>query len=111
MVTGQFISNEKFTVLSRRTECEQPLNNRCVNLFRIRDSDGLERDFNGLTAFRATESDLAVGNSLEKHRFHVDYLVNGQHVNWGELPGSVVASILALIAFGLARFFTPKRPA
>lgn len=109
MATGQFCSSEEFTVLARSTECEQPLNNRCSNHFRIRDSGGLERAFEGLTAFRARESDLAVGNSIQKHRFHFDYLVNGQQATWSELPGVVVASILALVPFGLARFFTPKR--
>ena len=109
MATGQFLSDEKFTVLSRTTEYEQPLNNRCSNHFRVRDSDGVERDINGLVAFRASEGDLAVGNLLEKHRFHVDYLVNGHQVVWAELPGALIASILALIPFGLARLFTPKR--
>jgi hypothetical protein len=109
MTTGQFLSNDKFTVVSQTIECEQPLNNRCSNRVRVRDSDGVERDHHGLTGFRASADDLAVGNSLEKHRFHFDYRVNDQQAAWGELPGVLIASILALVPFGLARLFTPKR--
>ena len=108
LATGQLFSEETFTVLAQKTECEQPLNNRCIYVFHIRESDGLERDAH-FTAFQASAIDLAPGNSVEKHRFHFEYLVNGERVVWHEWSASLIASILALIPFGLARLLTPKR--
>jgi hypothetical protein len=109
MSMGHFFYEGDFKVLARRTECEQPLNNRCVYIYRVQEQNGNEYETK-FGALRVTSLDLAVGNRFRKERHRLDYWINDKTVVWDEGPQLFGISLVALLPFWISRRLTPARP-
>jgi hypothetical protein len=96
---GHFRSAYDFTIKDRLTQCEQPLNNRCDYVYRVREATGEEHVI-GLAEFRPDSADLATGNSIRKRKDAFSYFVNGREVQWPQAWLFTAAVALALLLLG-----------
>jgi len=101
---GHFRAEYNFTIEDRLTQCEQPLNNRCDYVYRVREATGEEHVI-GLAEFRPDAADLAAGNSIRKRKDALSYFVNGREVQWPQasLFAGTVALALLLLGSSLYR--------
>ena len=96
---GHFRAEYDFTIEDRLTQCEQPLNNRCDYVYRVREATGEEHVI-GLAGFRLDSADLATGNSIRKRKDAFSYSVNGQEVQWPQASLFTAVVALALLILG-----------
>ena len=96
---GHFRSAYDLTIKDRLTQCEQPLNNRCDYVYRVREATGEERLID-LAGFRPDPVDLAAGNSIKKPGNTFSYFVNGREVQWPKTSLLAGAGVLALVLLG-----------
>ena len=96
---GHFRTAYDFTIEDRLTQCEQPLNNRCGYVYRVREATGEEHVIN-LADFRPDLADLATGNSIRKRKNAFSYSVNGREVGWPQASLFAGAVTLALLLLG-----------
>lgn len=90
-----------FTVLESFQECEQPMNNRCSPIYRIREGSGDEH-VETLSSFLG---EVAVGRHIQKETFAMSYRVNGRPEAL-RIDGSwLVAALLALLSFANAVYW------
>jgi len=90
--------------------CEQPLNNRCRSLYSIQRTDGTQETITTLYGSMFRDSEIVPGNTIKKAKFSFEYEVNGEKVGWAYAGHYLLVLLLSLIAIGLWRWFTPKRP-
>jgi hypothetical protein len=105
---GHFRAACDFTIEDRSTECEQPLNNRCDFVYRVREATGEEHVMD-LAEFRPDPADLAIGNSIRKRKNAFSYAVNGREAGWPQ--ASLFASAVALASFLLGSALYRSRQA
>ncbi len=96
---GHFRAAYDFTIEDRLTQCEQPLNNRCNYVYRVREATGEEHVI-GLAEFRPDSADLATGNLIRKRKGAFSYFVNGREVQWPQASLFTGAVALALLLLG-----------
>ncbi len=100
-----FLFRGDFTVLQTYRECEQPLNNRCSQVYRLREKDDDEH----VETLRSFLGEVAVGSHIQKDRFAMSYRVNGGREAF-RIDGSwILASLFALLGFGNAIYWASRR--
>lgn len=99
MALGHFRAAYAFTIQDRLKECEQPLNNRCEYVYRVREGNSEERLID-LAGFRPDPADLAAGNSIKKPANTFSYFVNGREAQWSETSIFAGAEVIALVLIG-----------
>lgn len=100
-----FFFRGDFTVLATYQECEQPLNNRCSPVYRLRERDGDEH----METLRSFLGEVAVGSHIQKDRFAMSYWVNGHREAMGINGSWLLALLLALLSFGNAVYWASRR--
>ncbi len=100
-----FLFQGDFTVLQTFQECEQPLNNRCSPVYRLREKDGDEH----VESLRSFLGEVVVGSHIQKDRFAMSYRINGDREAL-RIDGSwLLASLLSLLSFGRAAYWASRR--
>jgi hypothetical protein len=103
LAAGHFRATRNFTIEGRLTECEQPLNNRCSDVYRVREATG-EEHVTGLGGFRPDPAGLVAGASIRKDANSFSYFVNGREVEWTEASHFIAAALIALLLCGSGIF-------
>ena len=64
-----------------KTECEQPLNNRCIQIYVLKLPNGQQKDVS-IYGSIFDDRDLVIGNVIHKSQFSFSYEVNGKKKEW-----------------------------
>lgn len=106
-LVGHFFFEKDFKIIEVHTQCEQPLNNRCLYMYRIETADGV-RSWDNFINLRVNEGDLQVGNHVDKAKYKLDYEVNGKLVRWRRWSEFWLAVGGAILFAGIAWLTTPR---
>ncbi|MET3109548.1 hypothetical protein AAKU58_004405 [Oxalobacteraceae bacterium GrIS 1.18] len=71
-----------FQILDIKLKCEQPLNNRCVYEYMVRNKNNSINKIE-LDGFMFKKEELEVGYFIKKEKFSFEYRINGENKVWG----------------------------
>ena len=92
-----------FTISEIKRVCEQPLNNRCQNIYFGRKSDSSVELLEFVPmAYEFSEGDLVIVHKIAKRKFEFDYSVNGRLRLW---TSTFLLNHLAIVFLSLVLFF------
>lgn len=97
-----------FSILAIDIKCQQPLNNRCIYEYSVKNKDDLVRKIELDGNMFGTE-DLAVGKSIQKEKFSFEYQVDGKKMVWRFANYYFWILSFSAMAFGLWRYLTLRR--
>ena len=69
------------TIVSSRTDCVQPYNNRCASVYLVEDSHGARTEYVAGPTDHSLKRSLAVGTSIDNPRWALAYTVDGQRID------------------------------
>ena len=69
------------TIVSSKTDCVQPYNNRCASVYLIEDSRGTRTEYVAGPTDHSLKRALPVGTSIDKSRWSLTYVVNGHRID------------------------------
>ncbi|MFS2035285.1 hypothetical protein ACEN8I_14790 [Polaromonas sp. CT11-55] len=98
-------------IVGREVVCQQPKNNRCATNYLLkRTADNSLYSYSAGPVDQSLSSELGVGASVRKQRWHLKYEVNGKEVD--DFPVLFYVSLLAIgfFAIGLWISKTINRP-
>jgi hypothetical protein len=105
---NQWYFDSEVRILAIENVCQQPLNNRCQREYLVEHKDKtLSKISSSFFSFKS--DDLAVGDSLTKHRFSFGYQVNGKAPTFGYTRRDSAILFLSLLALGLWRYFSLRK--
>jgi hypothetical protein len=92
-------------VQSKQVVCEQPLNNRCTEVYVIRTPDGSSRSLE-LSGYGFRSEEFEVGKQIRKEKFELAYVVDGKRVDWRYAAGHLTAGLLSVLILAWWGFLT-----
>lgn len=105
-VISAFGVDYNMRILDVQSVCEQPLNNRCAYQYLVEQGGGTLNKIN-FPGYMFRDSELVVGNKIQKSRFSFEYQVNDKLVHWSFACHYVTILVLSLFVLGLWRYSTP----
>jgi hypothetical protein len=69
------------TIVSSRTDCVQPYNNRCSSVYLVENSRGTRTEYIAGPTDHSLKRSLPVGTSIDKQRWSLSYVVDGQRID------------------------------
>lgn len=102
LFTGNaFVTAYNFSVLSSELVCEQPLNNRCVTRYKVKDvGSSLTRDYEP-SGYLFRSDDLNNGNQVLKQPFSFSYFINGEERHWIYGSTMLVDLLVSVVALAI----------
>ena len=68
-------------IVSSRTDCVQPYNNRCASVYLVEDSRGIRTEYTAGPTDHSLKRSLPVGTAIDKSRWALAYTIDGQRID------------------------------
>lgn len=95
-------------IVAIEKKCQQPLNNRCMSIFTMKNKYGSTNQTNRL-GIGYPSTDIKIGNWIKKDKFNLHYQVNGVIKDDGDDIDFLLTMLASLVALVLWRILTPRR--
>lgn len=102
------VHEANFAILTITKVCQQPLNNRCNNVYGIQDQAG-HKDNISIEGYIFRDEELLIGNSILKKAFRLKYYLNGKLAFWAFYGGSLMSIVTGLAGIFVWRWYVVLR--
>ena len=103
-----FVHEASFTILTITQVCQQPLNNRCNNVYAIQDQAGHKNNI-PIGGYIFRDEELLAGNNILKGAFQLKYNINGKLTSWAFYGGFLMSVVTGLTGIFVWRWYVVLR--
>ncbi len=102
LYTGNaFVAVADFSVIDSEFVCQQPLNNRCVTRYKVKDVGSLFTRTYEPYGYQFSADDLATGYRVSKRLFSFSYFINGRERYWIYGPEMLIVLLSSVVVIAI----------